>query len=52
LRVYDEKVETVDPQLKNNKELVDSLIEFESSWEKGKEYFIDRNKCAQLIHFS
>jgi hypothetical protein len=50
--MYDEKIETVDPQLKNNKELVEHLAEFESSWEKGKEYFIDRNKCAQLIHFS
>jgi len=34
-RKYDENIEIVDPQLKNNPELVDSLYIFESTWEKG-----------------
>lgn len=34
----------VDPQLKNNECLVDSLAEYESSWEKGKRYFLEEKK--------
>jgi len=30
----------VDPQLKNNPELVAALQEYESYWEKGKRYFL------------
>ena len=29
----------VDPQLKNNSELVETLVEYETSWEKGNNYF-------------
>ena len=42
----------VDPQLKNNNELVEILIEFENTWTQGLTYFMDSKKCHQLIHFS
>lgn len=42
----------VDPQLKNNPDLVECLVEFEDSWEKGNQYFISPLACSQLIHFS
>ena len=32
LRKYDQNIEVVDPQLKNNGELVEILVEFENSW--------------------
>ena len=32
LRKYDQNIEVVDPQLKNNIELVEILVEFENSW--------------------
>lgn len=32
---YDENIEIVDPQLKNNGDLVESLYNWENSWEKG-----------------
>jgi len=40
-RKYHENIEGVDPQLKNNADLVTALVEFEQSWEKGKTYFVD-----------
>jgi len=36
-RRYETNIEAVDPQLKNNAELVEGLQTFESCWEKGKE---------------
>lgn len=42
----------VDPQLKNNDDLVEALNIFESSWEKGREYFLENQKCEALIAFS
>lgn len=45
LRKYDENIEGVDPQLKNNADLVAALLEFEQTWEKGKNYFISPQKC-------
>jgi hypothetical protein len=32
LRKYEQNIEVVDPQLKNNMELVEMLVEFENSW--------------------
>jgi hypothetical protein len=32
LRKYETNIEVVDPQLKNNIELVEILVEFENSW--------------------
>lgn len=52
LRRYDENIEVVDPQLRNNQELVLELVNYEKSWEKGKIYFLDKNRCSQLIYFS
>jgi len=31
---------------------VTALVEFESSWEKGKAYFVSPKKCQQLVHFT
>lgn len=52
LRKYDQNIEVVDPQLKNNSELVDVLVEFENSWSQGLTYFCDTRKLQQLLHFS
>jgi len=27
-------------------------MEYETLWEKGKNYFLDPKKCTYLIHFS
>ena len=42
----------VDPQLKNNIELVEILVEFENSWSQGLTYFLDSKAFNQLLHFS
>ena len=52
LRKYDQNIEVVDPQLKNNQELVDILSEFETSWSQGLTYFMDSTRLSQLLHFS
>lgn len=52
LRKYDENIEMVDPQLKNNQDLVELLNDYEKYWEKGKNYFLETKKCNFLIHFS
>ncbi|OMJ78668.1 hypothetical protein SteCoe_21474 [Stentor coeruleus] len=51
-RKYSQNIEIVDPQLKNNPELVDALVKFESSWERGKIYFLNSRKCNQLVFLS
>jgi hypothetical protein len=45
-------IEVVDPQLKNNSELVDLLIEFENSWSQGLTFFMESKRLNQLLHFS
>lgn len=52
LRKYAENIDAVDPQLKNNPDLVETLVNFERTWEKGKEFFASTLACDQLIHFS
>ena len=52
LRKYDENIEMVDPQLKNNADLVEVLVDYETTWEKGKNYFLNPKKCNYLVHFS
>lgn len=52
MRKYSHNIEIVDPQLKNNSDLVETLQLFENSWEKGKEYFLNPKHCQQIIHFS
>jgi len=51
-RVYEENIEMVDPQLKNNKDLIELLVEYEQSWEMGKNYFLNIKVSTALIHFS
>ena len=46
LRKYDQNIEVVDPQLKNNVELVEVLVEFENSWSQGLTYFMDSKKLS------
>jgi len=52
LRKYQENIDLVDPQLKNNQELVDSLNKFERSWSKGKEFLLGGKICNMLLYFS
>ncbi len=52
LRKYEQNIEIVDPQLKNNPELVEALLSYEASWEKGKAYFLNGRTCSSLINFS
>ena len=52
LRKYGENLELVDPQLKNNSDLVAVLTSFEKAWEKGKEFFLNPKLCNMLIYFS
>lgn len=49
---YQQNIEVVDPQLRNNPDLVDALFAFENSWEKGAAYFTDNKKWNQLLQFS
>lgn len=51
-RKYESNIEVVDPQLKNNSDLVEALELYEASWEKGKNYFLEGKKCNYLLHFS
>jgi len=51
-RKYDDNIEVVDPQLKNNPDLVKALMEFESSWESGMNYFLDQKLFVQIMTFS
>jgi len=45
LKKYEQNIEVVDPQLKNNNELVEILVEFENTWTQGLTYFMDHKKC-------
>lgn len=49
---YQQNIEVVDPQLRNNPDLVDALYAYENCWEKGAAYFTDAKKCNQLLNFS
>ena len=49
---YGDNIEIVDPQLRNNPDLVDALVEFEKFWEKGNIYFDDKSRCRQLVYFT
>ena len=41
---YSDNIEVVDPQLKNNVELVEAITDFENIWSKANEFLIDENK--------
>ena len=49
---FDDNIEIVDPQLRNNQDLVTELVKYERFWEKGKIYFLNKKICDQLIYFS
>ena len=49
---YNENIEIVDPQLRNNPDLVEALVEYEKGWEKGKIYLLNSKRCDQLIFFT
>ncbi len=46
MRKYEQNIEVVDPQLRNNSDLVEGLVEFENSWSQGLTYFMDSKKLA------
>lgn len=52
LRKYEKNLDAIDPQLKNNSDLVDILIFYETSWEKGKHYLLNCEQYSQLLYFS
>jgi len=52
LQKYEENIEIVDPQLKNNPELVECISVFEKTWERGKDFLLDKIKYTQLLFFS
>ena len=52
VKEYSVNIEIVDPQLKNNLDLVALLKKYESFWEKGKTFLQDEKKKKQLIYFS
>ena len=52
LRDFGENISLVDPQLRNNAELVEALSEYEVYWEKGKRYFVEKRKESQILTLS
>jgi hypothetical protein len=48
---YSENIDALDPQLKNNNELVEIIEIYESSWTLGMEQLQDPAKREQLIRF-
>ena len=52
LKKYSINIEVVDPQLRNNQDLIKILTNYENYWENGKVYFLNKQKCSQLIFFS
>ncbi len=51
-RKYSENIEAVDPQLKNNPDLSDALLNFEKAWEKGKDFLLDPAANETLFSMS
>lgn len=52
MKKYEKNLEMVDPQLRNNPDLVKVLTDLENSWEKGMIYLTSPKKCKQLVHVS
>ena len=52
IKKYSTALDFVDPQLRNNKDLVEVLANFEKSWEKGKEFLLNSDSSNMLRHFS
>ena len=52
LERYAENVEVVDPQLRNNPELVHLVARFEKAWCLGRTHLVPKDEREQLISFS
>mmetsp|Transcript_20105 Transcript_20105/g.17805 ORF Transcript_20105/g.17805 Transcript_20105/m.17805 type:complete len:100 (+) Transcript_20105:358-657(+) len=52
LNKYSENIEIVDPQLKNNEELVEGIVNFENTWSKGNLYLLEEDKFNSFIVLS
>lgn len=52
LRKYAQNLDAIDPQMKNNLELVEILEVYESSWSLGKDQLLDSCHRHQLIKFA
>lgn len=48
LKQYSSNIEIVDPQLKNNPDLVQALCNFEVAWGLGKEFLVDHRSLGRL----
>ena len=46
---YSQDLDIVDPQLRNNNDLVEVLESYEKSWSFGKEWLVDLQKQSQII---
>lgn len=45
MKKYDENIEIVDPQLKNNPDLVECISKYENFWEKGNLVTKEKTIC-------
>lgn len=52
LRKYSMHIDIVDPQLRNNVDLVECLTNYEKYWEWGNEFLLNEQKFIQIIYFS
>ena len=52
MQKYQKNIETVDPQLKNNAELVEVLTLFEDAWGLAKGQLGSEDRIQQLNEFS
>lgn len=50
LKKYEANIEVVDPQLKNNSDLVEALTKFEESWERGKTYILNAKRYNRVVY--
>ena len=51
LQKYKGNMDAVDPQLKNNQELIQIVELYETSWAAGKEQLLDKTQKEQIIKF-
>lgn len=49
---YSQCVDAVDPQLRNNIDLVQALADYETAWSKGKSFLLNRGTLNSLVSFS
>ena len=49
---YSKNLELLDPELVNNKDLIDCLLLWEQAWVKGKKYLCDKIYYKKLLNFN